>query len=45
MPQKADARILGNTGVVIKASILTQIDVVNAELAISDMDIGSKSVK
>jgi len=44
-PQKSDARYFGNSQVEIKISILTQIDIANAELSIADVDVGSKSIK
>lgn len=44
-PQKADPRIFGNSQVEVKASILTQIDISNVELAIADVEVGSKSTK
>ncbi|KAI2808529.1 proteasome regulatory particle base subunit [Blomia tropicalis] len=45
IPTKSDSRIFGNSLVEIKLSILTQVDIVNAELNIADSETGSRSNK
>ena len=40
VPSKADPRLIGNTGVQIKAIVLTQVSVVNAEITVADRDTG-----
>ncbi|KAH7643011.1 dolichyl-diphosphooligosaccharide-protein glycosyltransferase subunit 2-like protein [Dermatophagoides farinae] len=42
-PQKSDSRILGNTGITIGLSVLTQIKIDDAELTITDADVGTKT--
>jgi len=37
-PTKADPRLIGNTGVRIKAIVLTQVSIVNAEVTVADRD-------
>lgn len=43
VPQKADPKILGNTDVNIRVSILTQIKIENAELTVTDAETGTKT--
>jgi len=40
IPTKADPRLIGNTGVQIKAIVLTQVSVVNTEITVADRDTG-----
>lgn len=38
IPTKADPRLIGNTGVQVKAIVLTQVSIVNPELIVADRD-------
>lgn len=40
VPTKPDPRLIGNTGVHIKAIVLTQVAVVSAEVTVADRDTG-----
>lgn len=37
-PSKADSRLIGNNGVIVKAVVLTQIEIINAEISVADRD-------
>jgi oligosaccharyltransferase complex subunit delta (ribophorin II) len=39
-PTKADPRLIGNSGVQLKAIVLTQVSIVNAEVIVADRDSG-----
>lgn len=43
VPQKADPKILGNTDVNIRVSVLTQIKIDNAEFTVTDAETGTKT--
>ncbi|CAG2122124.1 unnamed protein product, partial [Medioppia subpectinata] len=40
VPSKADPRLIANTGVQLKAIVLTQVSIVSAEITVADRDTG-----
>lgn len=44
-PQKADAAVLGNVGAELSVRVLTEVELVDAEISIVDVDVGSHDFK